>query len=105
MDTGHGGADVGAVHSGANGTVDLVEKDVNLDVAKRLGALLAADGFQVVQGRADRLRAAAGAPGGADRPAVRLDMQARVYLADAVQADLFIAIHHNGFGNPAAVGQ
>lgn len=103
MDAGHGGADVGAVHAAANGTADLVEKELNLDVAKRLGALLTASGYNVVQGRLTD-SAAAGAPGRADRASVRLDMQARVSMADAAQADLFIDIHHNGFGDKAASG-
>jgi N-acetylmuramoyl-L-alanine amidase len=103
VDAGHGGADVGAVHAAADGTADLVEKELNLDVAKRLGVLLTAGGYNVVQGRLTD-SAAAGAPGGAARAAIRADMQARVALANAAQADLFIDIHHNGFGNKDAAG-
>jgi N-acetylmuramoyl-L-alanine amidase len=83
--------------------VDLVEKELNLDVAKRLGALLAADGYNVLYARLTDAPAA-GAPAGADRRAVRADMQARVDLADAAEADLFISIHHNGFGDESAAG-
>ena len=103
VDPGHGGADVGAVHAAADGTVDLVEKELNLDVGKRLGALLTAGGYHVIYGRLTDAPAA-GAPGGASRTAVRADMQARVAMANAAQADLFIDIHHNGHGNKDLAG-
>jgi N-acetylmuramoyl-L-alanine amidase/peptidoglycan/xylan/chitin deacetylase (PgdA/CDA1 family) len=103
LDPGHGGADPGAVHTAADGTADLLEKDLNLDVAKRLGALLTAGGYKVVYARTTDAPAP-GAPEGNTRSAIRADMQARVDLADAVGADLFISIHHNGFGDPSAAG-
>ncbi len=103
LDPGHGGADPGAVHAAADGTVDLVEKELNLDVAKRLGALLTAGGYHVIYARLTDAPAAA-APTVTGRAATRLDMQARVDLADAAQADLFISIHHNGYGDRSASG-
>jgi N-acetylmuramoyl-L-alanine amidase len=49
ISAGHGGPNnVGAVHHDRQGNVDLVEKDLNLDIARRLDVLLRADGFETV---------------------------------------------------------
>lgn len=78
LDPGHGGKDPGAV--GAHGTM---EKDVNLQMAKQLKALLEASGrYKVVLTRSD------------DR---LLPLRQRIDIARAAKADLFISIHadHN----------
>jgi N-acetylmuramoyl-L-alanine amidase len=78
LDPGHGGKDPGAI--GAKGTM---EKDVNLQMAKQLKALLEATGrYKVVLTRTD------------DR---LLPLRQRIEVARAAKADLFISIHadHN----------
>jgi len=78
LDPGHGGKDPGAI--GAHGTM---EKDVNLQTAKQLKALLEATGrYKVVLTRSD------------DR---LLPLRQRIDIARAAKADLFISIHadHN----------
>ena len=78
LDPGHGGKDPGAI--GANGTM---EKDVNLQMAKQLKALLEATGrYKVVLTRTD------------DR---LLPLRQRIEIARAAKADLFISLHadHN----------
>jgi N-acetylmuramoyl-L-alanine amidase len=78
LDPGHGGKDPGAI--GANGTM---EKDVNLQMAKQLKALLEATGrYKVVLTRTD------------DR---LLPLRQRIEIARAAKADLFISMHadHN----------
>ncbi len=78
LDPGHGGKDPGAV--GANGTM---EKDVNLQMAWQLKALLEATGrYRVVLTRTD------------DR---LLPLRQRIEIARAAKADLFISLHadHN----------
>lgn len=78
LDPGHGGRDPGAI--GANGTM---EKDVNLQMAKQLKALLEATGrYKVVLTRTD------------DR---LLPLRQRIDIARAARADLFISLHadHN----------
>jgi N-acetylmuramoyl-L-alanine amidase len=78
LDAGHGGKDPGAV--GPNGTM---EKDVNLQMAKQLKALLEATGrYKVVLTRTD------------DR---LLPLRQRIEIARAAKADLFISLHadHN----------
>jgi N-acetylmuramoyl-L-alanine amidase len=96
LDPGHGGPEVGAAGAG------VAEKDVNLKIAFRLRALLEADGFKVLLTREGDYRAAtpeyAGA--GGTYPATRFDLQARIDMANAAGADVFISIHNNG--SPAA---
>ncbi len=75
IDAGHGGNDPGAI-----GKNDLREKDVNLDVAKKLSALLRAEGVQTVLTRAtDNF----------------IPLSTRVSIANKSGADLFISIHSN----------
>jgi N-acetylmuramoyl-L-alanine amidase len=78
LDPGHGGKDPGAI--GAHGTM---EKDVNLEMAKQLKALLEATGrYKVVLTRTD------------DR---LLPLRQRIDVARAAKADLLISLHadHN----------
>jgi N-acetylmuramoyl-L-alanine amidase len=95
IDPGHGGDDTGTAHNG------LVEKTLTLDIARRLRALLAAQGWTVrltrdsdidpvsnqnlAQMRAD------GKPNADDRAY----LQTRCDVANAAGARLFISIHAN----------
>ncbi|HTY44582.1 MAG TPA: N-acetylmuramoyl-L-alanine amidase [Patescibacteria group bacterium] len=75
VDAGHGGNDPGAIgHSG------LREKDINLDIAKRLAKLLKDEGFEVVLTRSgDRF----------------IELSQRVEIANDSKADLFVSVHTN----------
>lgn len=97
VDAGHAVDEVGAVAHG------VVEKDSNLDFARRVAALLRVSGVEPVLTRDADVRAAA--PG--QEPTVaqgwngtRLDLQARVDLANAARADAFVSIHSNGAPTP-----
>lgn len=84
IDPGHGGSDSGA----PNPTVKLLEKDVTLDVAKRLRTLLEKKGYRVFMTRTD------------DRlllpHASRVDeLVHRAEVAMKAGAELFISIHFN----------
>jgi N-acetylmuramoyl-L-alanine amidase len=75
IDAGHGGNDPGAI--GRNG---LREKDVNLDIARKLSSLLRAEGVQTVLTRStDRF----------------IPLSTRVSIANRSGADLFVSIHSN----------
>jgi len=75
IDAGHGGNDPGTI-----GKLGLREKDVNLDIAKRLSKLLRADGIDVVMTRStDNF----------------ITLERRVAIANDSKADLFISIHSN----------
>ena len=82
VDPGHGGRDPGAVGPGL-----LEEKDVTLDVARRLRDRLAAAGpYRVLLTRDD------------DRAVSLAD---RVAFADAADADLFVSVHVNALPDPS----
>jgi N-acetylmuramoyl-L-alanine amidase len=85
IDAGHGGHDVGTI--GPNG---LLEKDVVLDVAKRLGRLLETRlGAEVVYTRQDD---------------TFIPLETRTAIANRERADLFISIHANSSHDPDARG-
>jgi N-acetylmuramoyl-L-alanine amidase len=75
IDAGHGGNDPGAI-----GKNSLREKDVNLDIARRLSDLLRAEGVRTVLTRSnDRF----------------IPLSTRVNIANKSGADLFISLHSN----------
>ncbi len=75
IDAGHGGHDPGAISR--NG---LQEKDVNLDVAKRLAAILRKSGVEVVMTRNSDFF---------------IPLPERHAIANRAQADLFVSVHTN----------
>ena len=76
LDPGHGGHDTGTISSGG-----LVEKELVLDVAKRLGALISDRlGSQVTYTRTED---------------AFVPLEARTELANQEKADLFISLHAN----------
>ena len=85
IDAGHGGHDTGTI--GPNG---LMEKDVVLDVAKRLGRLLEARlGAEVIYTRRDD---------------TFIPLETRTAIANRERADLFISIHANSSRDSDARG-
>ena len=85
IDAGHGGHDTGTI--GPNG---LMEKDLVLDVALRLGKQLQAKmGADVIYTRDDD---------------TFIPLETRTAIANQKQADLFISIHANSSHDPAARG-
>ena len=106
IDPGHGGPETGAVHVGADGKVDLIERDLNLKTGLKLRALLEADGFTVAMSRTSA--ASANTPpldrNGDGRVNNRDEYQAVVDLANESKADLFVSIHNNGTVNPDVSG-
>jgi len=75
IDPGHGGVDPGAI-----GRTGLKEKDVNLDIAKRLRSLLIKEGVEVVMTRSTD---------------TFVSLPSRVAITNRSKADLFISIHAN----------
>ena len=85
IDAGHGGHDTGTI--GPNG---LLEKDVVLDVAKRLGRLLESRlGAEVIYTRRDD---------------TFIPLETRTAIANRARADLFISIHANSSRDSDARG-
>jgi len=85
IDPGHGGHDTGTI--GPNG---LLEKDLVLDVSKRLGKLLSARmGAEVVFTRRDD---------------TFIPLETRTSIANQEEADLFVSVHANSSHDPDARG-
>lgn len=100
LDPGHGGDEVGAAAHG------VVEKTSNLEIALRVEAILERAGLRVLLTRRDDTRAIP--PPGFEarrgqRPA-RVDLQARIDLANLSGAAAFVSIHSNGHGDPSLRG-
>jgi len=75
IDAGHGGKDPGTI-----GKSGLREKDVNLDIAKRLSKLLRSEGVTVIMTRSND---------------TFISLERRVGIANNAKADLFVSIHSN----------
>lgn len=104
IDPGHGGADSGATgvlppgtQTGLPPRVDpttgatlIYEKDINLDVAYRLKGFLEARGYPTVMTRTQDLA-------GGDVPYTTegADLKARVAVAEAARAQVFVSLHEN----------
>ncbi len=86
IDPGHGGHDTGTI-----GPHGLMEKDLCLDVALRLGALIQQKlpGADVIYTRKDD---------------TFVPLEERTAIANAAKADLFISIHANSSQDPSARG-
>ena len=95
---GHGGAETGAVHYDSSGRADVVEKDVNLAVAKGLESRLRQAGFAAVLTREGDYSLT---PNPADAMS---EIQANLDVANQRNADILVAIHHNGYADPQVSG-
>jgi N-acetylmuramoyl-L-alanine amidase len=80
LDAGHGGTD-----PGASSISNVSEKEITLDIEKRLSALLRQNGFDVVATREnDRL----------------IPLRERARLANGSHSDIFVSIHVNSIPHP-----
>jgi len=94
IDAGHGGGDVGCV----NRNLGVYEKDITMDIARRLRDLFRSQGWSVIMTReTDRDVSYAGSS------AVE-ELSARSEAANRAQARIFISIHCNASVDPSARG-
>lgn len=84
VDAGHGGRDTGT----QNGRFKLDEKNLTLDVTRRLQVLLEREGYKVVLTRTED---------------VFVDLEERAAIANRAKADLFVSIHFNAVANAPSV--
>jgi len=93
IDAGHGGED-----GGASSAAGLIEKEVNLDIAKKLAEMLRASGTNVVMTREDDKLLY-------DRNVdfhgrkKKLDMAARLSVMQKTEDAIFVSIHMNAYTN------
>lgn len=95
IDAGHGGRDPGAI-----GRTGLEEKEINLDIAKRLKRLLARVGVYVVMTRETDIDYGATTETDSTTGELtkkRRDILHRVRIVNQSQADLLLSIHVNSF--------
>ena len=97
LDAGHGGTEIGASHTFADGTV-LAEKDLNLRVMLRVRDLLQQGGFQVATTRTRDTQV------NTDKKSLSDDLQARVDVANNAGSDIFVSVHFNGISDPNIKG-
>jgi N-acetylmuramoyl-L-alanine amidase len=90
IDPGHGGP-----FRGCKGVNGLIEKNITLDVSKRLKALLEKDNIKIIMTR-DRDTSLSSN--------LNEDLQRRADVANREQADLFISIHCNWSNDPSIEG-
>lgn len=76
IDAGHGGIEPGAVHK------DVFEKDLNLDISLKLNKLLTENGYNTYMIREDDSY---------------VSLYERAYIANKLNASLFLSIHNNAF--------
>lgn len=89
VDPGHGGEDPGKV-----GSNDVMEKDLNLQIAKKVIKLLEKEGVQVVTTREDD-----NVP-----TSKREDLEQRIKLINETKPKLTVCIHQNSFPNATVKG-
>lgn len=90
IDSGHGEWDPGKV-----GTSKILEKDINLKIAKKLQANLEQGDAYVLMTRVEDKAL------GSNKDA---DMSGRKYIANTSEADILISIHQNSFSSGSAKG-
>lgn len=83
IDAGHGGSDYGAIRGGIN------EKDINLDVARRVQSILENKGVSVVMAR--------------DKDST-VSLEDRTIVTNSCSPDLFVSIHVNSSVKPEITG-
>jgi len=90
IDSGHGDWDPGKV-----GSSNILEKDINLNIAKKLQAHLEQGDAYVLMTRVEDKAL------GSNKHA---DMAGRKYIANTSEADILISIHQNSFSSGSAKG-
>ena len=95
VDPGHGGADPGKV--GVNGAL---EKDINLEIAKKVKAILEKENVHIIMTREDEN----GLYDEADNNKKLADMQKRVEIIETEKPQLVVSIHQNSFSDNSVKG-
>ncbi len=101
IDAGHGGEDGGAV-----GVNDILEKDINLKIAKKLNDIFIKSGFSAVMTRTEDKAIYKQEPG--KNKTLRQkkvdDLKSRANIANSSDKNILISIHQNKFTDPQYSG-
>ncbi len=96
IDPGHGGRDPGAVGNG-----DVLEKDLNLDIAKKLKQALTNEGFSVIMTREEDVLLFDPDIKGSKK---EQDLKNRLDIAKECDGAIFVSIHMNKFALESCKG-
>lgn len=91
IDAGHGGVD-----GGCTGTNGVYEKDINLSIAKNLGALLSFEGYEVVYTRSEDVSIYDDGVTGIRNQKIS-DMENRLEIVQSYPDSIFLSIHQNQY--------
>ncbi len=94
IDAGHGGSDPGKV-----GVAGTLEKDINLEIARQLQAILEAQDVEVIMTRKEDTELAGTASGWKIA-----DMKKRISIIEEAKPDVVISIHQNSYTSPDILG-
>ncbi len=100
LDAGHGGIDPGAM----NNDKTILEKDVNLDITKKLRDLLEASGATVIMTRETDVSLYEEGQNKTIRQKYNENLKNRKKIIDESNADIFVSIHLNAFGQSKYYG-
>jgi N-acetylmuramoyl-L-alanine amidase len=89
IDAGHGGID-----GGATSVTGVMEKDINLQIARKVREKLEARGFEVVMTREEDIM----------QGRKKEDLNKRIQLIEKSKAELVVGIHQNSFTDPEVKG-
>lgn len=89
VDAGHGGKDPGKVGIGG-----ILEKDINLQIARKLEKYLEEHGFQVIMTRTEDV----------SEESKMEDMKKRVELMNESMPLIVVSIHQNSYSDPSVTG-
>ena len=93
IDAGHGGIDGGAV-----GYNNIVEKDINLSIAKKLETMLVCCGFEVIMTRSEDIMVGDPLPENSSIREKKVnDIKTRVSLINSYPSAIVLSIHQNLF--------
>lgn len=88
LDPGHGGTEPGTIGE-IDGEIAVKEKDINLKISNRVLKILRDKGYNVIATRTND---------------TYVGLTTRADIANSANADLFVSIHNNSFGDPSAQG-
>ena len=93
LDAGHGGIDPGAM----NKDKTILEKDINLEITKKLRDLIEASGGTVIMTRDKDVSLYEEDENKTTRQKYNENLRNRKKMIDESQADIFVSIHRNAF--------
>lgn len=100
LDAGHGGIDPGAMSNDKS----ILEKDINLEIVKKIKELIEASGGTVILTRKTDVSLYEEGKNKTTRQKYNENLKNRKKIIEQSQADMFVSIHLNAFSDPKYYG-